>query len=275
MQGADIALSLLSALVESRKKQWLKDEASLLLQEVADARALTREALEDERRIDPNTLTAAERARALSDATEHMRRMMFEERRIPLSRFQAHFVSDVLRGPLVRGIIWGSFEDGRLQATFRIAEDGTFASIDDTAFAPPESALVGPVHVLHLAEAERAIWRARFGDYQIITAIGQLTERHAHSLAEACARVEGKAAGTQALFALRGRGWRAHASGAGVEFLERIVGDARFVLGARPPLTQKDAQHELVLSCVGEASPGAVQLDLILVDIERLLGDTP
>jgi hypothetical protein len=60
-----------------------------------------------------------------------------------------------------------------------------------------------------------------------------------------------------------------------VEFLERIVGDARFVLGARPPLTQKDAQHELVLSCVGEASPGAVQLDLILVDIERLLGDTP
>lgn len=274
-QGDALALTRLNTLSQGTRKQWLKDEASLLMQEVANARGLDAEAMEDERVIDPKALPSDERARAERDAIEHLTRMMFEERRIPLARFQKHFVSDALRGALVRSIVWGSFERDCLVSTFRVAEDGTFASIDDVQFEPTETASVGPVHAFHLSAEERAKWLAQLADYEIISVLPQLTRIQKRTLAALTAAVTGKQARTQALFALRGRGWRAHASAEGVEFLERFVGDARFVLSLHPPLTQADAPHELAFMCSSDVTPSPIQLDSIALDMERLLGDVP
>jgi hypothetical protein len=75
---------------------------------------------------------------------------------------------------LVRLVVWGVYEEGRLAATFRVTEDQTLADRHDRVFALPPDARVGIAHPLQMADADRSAWAALLTDYEIIPPFLQL-----------------------------------------------------------------------------------------------------
>jgi hypothetical protein len=100
-----------------------------------------------------------------------------------------------------------------LQATFRVAEDSSFADSQDGDFDLPAGTSVGVVHALDLSPEQGAAWGQIFGDYEILQPFNQLgretflmdeTERDARALL----LFQGKKVSTGRVLALDHRGWR-------------------------------------------------------------------
>ncbi|MCX4744447.1 DUF4132 domain-containing protein [Kitasatospora sp. NBC_01287] len=125
--------------------------------------------------------------------------------------------------------------DGRVTA-FRVAEDRTFADVEDELFALPEDATVRLAHPLHLGQA-LAAWSEVFADYEILQPFPQLG-RAVHRLTEEEAgsarltRFEGRTVTTGKLLGLVRRGWeRGEPQDAGVErWLSRRLGLGRYLV---------------------------------------------
>jgi hypothetical protein len=105
--------------------------------------------------------------------------------------FHALFVTHPLLGHIVRRLVWIT-DDG---TSFRVAEDNTYADVDDDLFTPAPDARIGIAHPI-LLEDHLAAWVELFADYEILQPFAQLgrpfyrltdDERAAHRLA----RVEG------------------------------------------------------------------------------------
>ncbi|MGI5224642.1 DUF4132 domain-containing protein [Actinoallomurus sp. CA-142502] len=105
--------------------------------------------------------------------------------------FHALFVTHPLLGHIVRRLVW--ITDGGV--SFRVAEDHSYADVDDDLFTPAPDARVGIAHPILLDDALGA-WTELFADYEISQPFEQLgrpvhrltdDERAAHRLA----RVEG------------------------------------------------------------------------------------
>ncbi|GAA4503092.1 hypothetical protein GCM10023191_055570 [Actinoallomurus oryzae] len=105
--------------------------------------------------------------------------------------FHALFVTHPLLGHIVRRLVWIT-DDG---TSFRVAEDHTYAGVDDDLFTPAPDARIGIAHPI-LLEDDLAAWVELFADYEILQPFEQLgrpfyrltdDERGAHRLA----RVEG------------------------------------------------------------------------------------
>ncbi len=81
-----------------------------------------------------------------------------------------------LEHPLMRhvalGVVWRS--GGR---TFRIAEDGSFADIDDVTLAPGSVAEVSVANPGEMSDAEIARWAEVLEDYRIVQPIEQISRR--------------------------------------------------------------------------------------------------
>jgi hypothetical protein len=89
-----------------------------------------------------------------------------------------------IQGKLARALVWGAYVGARLAATFRVAEDGTFASEEDEPFEPPAGAVFGIPHPIELGQAARARWAEVLGDYRILPAFPQVARPIATPTAE-------------------------------------------------------------------------------------------
>jgi hypothetical protein len=105
--------------------------------------------------------------------------------------FHALFVTHPLLGHIVRRLVW--ITDGG--TSFRVAEDHTYADVDDSPFTPAPAARIGIAHPI-LLDGDLDAWAELFADYEILQPFEQLG-RPVHRLtdderaADRLTRVEG------------------------------------------------------------------------------------
>ncbi|MEV5827380.1 DUF4132 domain-containing protein [Spirillospora sp. NPDC052242] len=170
-----------------------------------------------------------------ADQLRRLERAMVEGRRWTPDAFRAHLVRHPLVGHLARRLVWVA-EDGGGTASFRVAEDGTFADAADETFVLAESARVGIAHPLHLGDSLGS-WGEVFADYEILQPFEQLA-RPVHVLTAAeresgrLERFEGLQAPFGTVLGLEKRGWeRAEPGEAGSqEYMSRRVGADRYAI---------------------------------------------
>ncbi|WP_328873631.1 DUF4132 domain-containing protein [Streptomyces sp. NBC_00287] len=205
---------------------------------VRDADGKHRKALPTPAAKDDPELAPAERKRfaalkkdARTVATDQVRRLeaaMVAQRSWTAGEFRDLFVAHPLLWHLVRRLVWLSETDGEVTA-FRVAEDRTFADVEDDELTLPEGASIRLAHPLNLG-GELGAWSELFADYEILQPFPQLG-RAVHALTEEeaaehrLARFEGATVPVGKLLGLTKRGWeRGEPQDAGVErwFFRRI-----------------------------------------------------
>jgi hypothetical protein len=112
---------------------------------------------------------------------------MCAQRRWEGESFRALFLEHPLLIHLVRRLIWGMYtEDGTRTGAFRVAEDSSFADVQDSSFTLTDDAYVGIVHPLELSESEKAGFGQILGDYNIVQPFQQIgRDTYARTDAEA------------------------------------------------------------------------------------------
>lgn len=101
-------------------------------------------------------------------------RDMLAHRRRPAGDLAAVLLPHPILGSITRRLLWGEYHpDGRLLRALRVAEDGSFADLDDTTAAVEPGAALGVVHPAQLG-AELAGWVRTFDDYGIVQPFPQL-----------------------------------------------------------------------------------------------------
>ena len=96
-------------------------------------------------------------------------------RRFPAADFVELFVQHPLVVHIVRRLVWATYDaNGKLTATFRVAEDRTFADVNDDSFNLDDTATVGIPHPLELTDAVSGQWSQVFGDYELVQPFAQL-----------------------------------------------------------------------------------------------------
>lgn len=335
--GTDLALSLVGRVSRSGARQYMKDRAVEILTEIAEARGLTADELEDrtapdlgldengtmildfgtrafrvgfDEHLRPYVLTEsgekldafprpsktddAAKAKAASEAWKHLKseaervskdqiarleRMMADERRVEAEVFADAFVKHPLVGHLARRLVWGAFDaGGKLLGTFRVAEDRTYATVDDDPYELPAGASVGVVHPYALRDRQDLVakWGQQLSDYAILQPFGQLTRSIVElEPADLQARYDGKKAPTGLLFGLRQYGWRTQVQEYGdIEGFERTLGGTRVTLGIEPWLRQGESKiHTLKLHVWhGEAAPPTpIQMSELAFQLDGVL----
>jgi hypothetical protein len=131
------------------------------------------------------------------------------------AEFNAHFRRHPLARHVVGRLLWTCEIAGSDSPRyFRVAEDGTLATVDDTPIELPEASTgIRPAHPLHLEPDVRARWQTLFADYQIVSPFAQLDRPVFRVAADAMAirhltsfphpQVDVKAL----IFPLENRGW--------------------------------------------------------------------
>lgn len=179
-----------------------------------------------------------------SAAAIQLRRLenaMVTQRTWSLEEFRSLFVEHPLIWHLSRRLLWlagggaGGSQGGAVTA-FRVAEDRTFADVEDGAFKPADDAIIRLAHPLHLGEAVAA-WSELFADYEILQPFPQLgrevyrlTEEEAGS--HQLTRFGDVTIPTTRILGLVPRGWdRGPVLDNGIEcWLSRKVGQACYVV---------------------------------------------
>ncbi|ACU69535.1 WGR domain-containing protein [Catenulispora acidiphila DSM 44928] len=116
--------------------------------------------------------------RQVQDGTQEqiarMERAMLERRRWTPEDFATYLVRHLVLGRLVRRLVWGVYaEDRRLLGSFRVAEDLSFADVDDARYEIPDGASIGVAHPVDLGLAVTR-WSEVFSDYEILQPFDQL-----------------------------------------------------------------------------------------------------
>ncbi|QKG22251.1 DUF4132 domain-containing protein [Actinomadura verrucosospora] len=188
---------------------------------VSDDRGQVRKALpKPGAKDDPEAAPAAYRAftglkkdvrTVAADQIRRLERAMAEQRRWTTGDFRRLFAGHPLLWHLVRRLVWLHDGDGAAPVAFRIAEDRTFAGVDDEAWTLPESGEVRIAHPVHLGESVPA-WSEVFADYEILQPFAQLGRQvHAFTPEEAAGnrleRVAGTVVGVGKVLGLERRGW--------------------------------------------------------------------
>ncbi|NUR60737.1 MAG: DUF4132 domain-containing protein [Catenulispora sp.] len=150
-------------------------------------------------------------------ATDQIARLelaMVTRRRWSESEFEEFLVGHPLLRHVVRRLVWGDFaSDGtELRAAFRVAEDLSYADVEDDSFALAADATIGVAHPADLAD-DVARWSEVFADYEILQPFDQLgrpvfrlTEQEAAGT-ELRRFADAKANGGRVL-GMERRGWR-------------------------------------------------------------------
>jgi len=104
----------------------------------------------------------------LEQATITQRRWTWEE-------FETLLVRHPFITHLVQRLVWAGYDkNDRLINTFRVAEDQTYADINDEYYIPNAIATVGIVHPVHLTAEQRTTWVQTLSDYEIIPPFPQI-----------------------------------------------------------------------------------------------------
>ncbi|GAA2450390.1 hypothetical protein GCM10010191_80370 [Actinomadura vinacea] len=117
-------------------------------------------------------------------ATEQHKRLhqaMLTGRDWPLEEFRAVYVDHPLLRHFARRLVWTA-EQGGTATEFRIAEDRSFADVDDKEFVLSPAARITLPHPVRLDDALHA-WAQLFADYEIVQPFPQLG-RPVHRLSE-------------------------------------------------------------------------------------------
>jgi hypothetical protein len=164
---------------------------------------------------------------------------MVTRRRWSLTEFRELLAAHPLVRHLVRRLVWIAVEmDQYKSTTFRVAEDGTFASVDDGALRVPETVVVGVAHPVNMQRGGQvAAWSELFADYEILQPFPQLG-RAVHALTDEeraagnLARFEGATVPVGRVLGLVKRGWeRGEPQDAGVEcWISRPLPDGRHLV---------------------------------------------
>lgn len=96
------------------------------------------------------------------------------ERKWTVERWNALFVKNPIMHQFAISLIWGIYEEGKLSATFRYMEDGSFNTEEEEEISLPENGLIGLIHPIELDGDTRAKWEEQLSDYEIIQSIEQL-----------------------------------------------------------------------------------------------------
>ncbi|MFI0445706.1 DUF4132 domain-containing protein [Actinomadura sp. 6N118] len=143
---------------------------------------------------------------------QRMELAMATGRRWSAADFQTYLVGHPLTWHIVRRLVWLAEAGDGTTTGFRVAEDRTFADLDDEAFALPSDAEVAVAHPLHLGDAVAA-WEEMFTDYEIVQPFPQL-RRPVHALTDdertsaRLTRFEGLSVPFGDVLRLVKRGWR-------------------------------------------------------------------
>lgn len=155
------------------------------------------------------------------------------------TEFADLFVGHPLTRHLACRLVWLTetvAETHGVRTAFRVAEDRTFADVEDDTIELPAETRIRLAHPLDLGDSLEA-WSEVFADYEILQPFAQLG-RAVHTLTEderAAARLtrfEGITVPTTRLLGLQRNGWsRGEPQDAGVErWFSRAVGPDRFVV---------------------------------------------
>ena len=88
--------------------------------------------------------------------------------------WRALFVGNPIMHQFAMSLIWGIYEDGRLQTTFRYMEDGSFNMVDEEEYQLPDGAKIGLAHPVELDSETLGGWKQQLEDYEITQSIPQL-----------------------------------------------------------------------------------------------------
>jgi predicted DNA-binding WGR domain protein len=139
---------------------------------------------------------------------------MCARRRWSAETFRQFFVEHPLLIHVVRRLVWGSYTaEGKLAATFRVAEDRTFADVNEDTWTLADDASVGIPHALELDAQTAGAWGQIFADYQLLQPFSQLGRPTYAPTAEErtgteLVRVKGLKVPTGKVLGLETRGWR-------------------------------------------------------------------
>lgn len=268
--GSDVALMNLYAMSQKLKFKGLKKKAAEKVQEIADARGMSKLELAD--RLVPNfdldragsmtldfgprrfevafdeqlkpvirdeagkirkslpKVGAKDDAEKATEASARFKRLkkdvkavaqmqitrlenvMCEGRTWTHDDFQSFLVDHPLLIHVVRRLIWGVLDGDEVKATFRVAEDNTFADADDESITLPDGR-VGLMHVLQLSEMVAGKWGDFLSDYEVLQPFDQIA-RTTYALTPAelksksIDRVEGHIVPTSDVMKLTKLGWQ-------------------------------------------------------------------
>jgi hypothetical protein len=107
----------------------------------------------------------------VSGESKRLEHAMRSRRRWTLASFREAIVAHPVLGRLARRVIWASYE-GASPLLFRVAEDRTFADVNDAAVT-----VRGPIGVPHPVEMDpalRAAWAQILGDYGLAQPFAQI-----------------------------------------------------------------------------------------------------
>ena len=130
-------------------------------------------------------------------------RAMTEQHAIPVRTLRKRHLAAAVSASIARRLVWRTV-DGALPVRFRVAEDGTFATIDDEPLDVAADAIVTVAHPLEWSDLERERWATLFGDYRVV----QPFEQIARATFARETRVAGWKAHPGALLALGSGKWR-------------------------------------------------------------------
>ncbi|MFG2004080.1 DUF4132 domain-containing protein [Spirillospora sp. NPDC048911] len=201
---------------------------------------LPKPAATDDATIAPETkkrFTALRKeVKAIADGEiRRLEHAMATNRHWSLDEFRTYLVGHPLMWHIARRLVWLADE-----TAFRLAEDRTFADVDDNSFTPPETTRITVAHPLHLGD-DLGTWSELFADYEILQPFPQLgrptftltpDERESGVLArfEGATAPYGKAKGLS-----QGR-WDADNEASGGGWIARRAADNYVVVGLRPGL---------------------------------------
>ncbi|WP_432930680.1 WGR and DUF4132 domain-containing protein [Microbispora sp. CA-135349] len=168
--------------------------------------------------------------RAVAGDTIHrLEQAMVNRRRWSGADFARLLVGHPLLWHIVRRLVWGFYDaSGRLTGTLRVAEDRSFADVEDDTLTLPDDAVVGVVHPLELGE-DLAVWAEVFADYEILQPFPQLGRETYGPDETLLAEIESAKIPTVKVIGLERRGWRRGApQDAGIQgWIERDLPDGR------------------------------------------------
>jgi hypothetical protein len=150
-----------------------------------------------------------------ADQVRRLEKAMVAERRWTGAEFRRLFAGHPLLWHIVRRLVWVTVGSDTSISAFRVAEDRTFADLDDEEITLDDDAVVGVAHPLHLG-SQVAAWARVFADYEILQPFPQLG-RPVFTLTEAdvsgnrLIRFQGAQVPATKLIGMERRGWRREA----------------------------------------------------------------
>ncbi|MEU0567192.1 DUF4132 domain-containing protein [Nonomuraea sp. NPDC005983] len=211
---------------------------------------------------------AADNIRRLEQAMVNRRRWSGED-------FRRLLVGHPLLWHIVRRLVWGLYDpSGWLTGALRVAEDRSFADVEDDTLTLPDEAVVGVAHPLELGE-ELAAWAEVFADYEILQPFPQLG-RETYGLDETLlTEISAARIPTGAVIGLERRGWRRGApQDAGWQgWIERDVPDGRTItIGLNPGIAigYRDFADEQTLEGVALDGLDPITVSEILRDLREI-----